>query len=279
MRNELTMLPVRALLGGLVAIAVALAAWVNGSLSRSGAIAAAALASLCVVGGWSWAAVLFMYFIAATAIGRFTGSDTILGLEGVVAKGQARDAAQVVANGGVFALAAALTSVAGLPWLVAGGLGALAASSADTWATDIGVRYGVRPRSLVSRTYVRPGESGGVTEMGFAGSLFGAAAVGAAALAAGFSGGLVFASTVAGVFGSLADSVIGATLQERRWCDHCREPTEKAIHGCGHASRQIGGIQRLDNDVVNLLSTLAGFLFGVLGYCLLLRLGNRGSLV
>ena len=48
---------------------------------------------------------------------------------------------QVLANGGVFALAALLGAVLGSPWPAAGSraaLGALAASAADTWATEIG---------------------------------------------------------------------------------------------------------------------------------------------
>ena len=279
MAKELTTLPSRAVIGGFIALAVAVSAWTAGALSRSGVIAATLLATLCLVGGWNWAAVLLMYFIGATVVGRVTGSDSMQGVAGVVAKGQARDALQVVANGGVFALAAAATTIAAAPWIIAGGLGALAASSADTWATDIGVRLGGRPRSIISRTYVRPGESGGITNAGLAGSFGGALLVGAVALVAGFGGGPVFASTLAGVFGSLADSVIGATLQERRWCDDCREPTERAIHCCGQATRQIGGIQKLDNDVVNLLSTTAGFLFGVLGYYLLVQLGTRSAFV
>jgi uncharacterized membrane protein len=68
----------------------------------------------------------------------------------------------------------------------------------------------------------------------------------------------VVAVIVGGCAGAIADSVVGATLQDRRWCDTCQTSTERAVHGCGTATRHAGGITAVDNDLVNLIATVAG---------------------
>jgi uncharacterized protein (TIGR00297 family) len=207
-----------------------------------------------------------LYFVAASGLSRACARARPGVADRIVDKGGARDAVQVLANGGLYSAAAALTLLVRSPLVAAGALGALAASSSDTWATEIGVVFGGNPRSITTRTIVRKGESGGVTFAGLLGSLGGAAFVGVVALAVGFSHGLELALLIGGVGGSLADSLLGATVQEKRWCDNCAESTERAVHLCGCTTRRIGGIERLDNDVINLLSTFAGFLLAVLVY-------------
>ena len=77
----------------------------------------------------------------------------------------------------------------------------------------------------------------------------------------------VCAALVGGFAGSLIDSTMGATLQSRRWCEECQRGTERAIHTCGTKSIYAGGIRWLNNDLVNLLSSLGGAAVGSL--CLL----------
>jgi uncharacterized membrane protein len=66
------------------------------------------------------------------------------------------------------------------------------------------------------------------------------------------------AVAMGGAAGAVADSLIGATLQERRWCDACARETERRVHDCGTPTRLAGGLAAVDNDVVNLLATLVG---------------------
>jgi len=261
-------LPGRALVGALLALAVAGLAWRSGSLRRNGFVAAAVFGTLCATAGWSWAALLVVYFVAAAGLSRLGSREKEARAKSVVSKSGGRDAAQVFANGGVYSIAAVLTVVFAQPYLTWGAIGALAAASSDTWGTEIGLWVGGVPRSILTRTYVRPGQSGGVTIVGMLGSIAGAGWVGVVAVALGFPRGLGIASLVAGVGGSITDSVLGATVQEGRWCDGCGEPTERAVHPCGAHTRHVSGIRRLDNDVVNLLSTFAGFLLGAIVYCI-----------
>ena len=259
-------LAVRSVAGVLLALAVASAAWRAGWLGKSGFIAATACGAACVAAGWRWAAVLILYFTAASALSAFGARKKTARSESIVSKGGARDAAQVLANGGLYSLAAVLASMSGSAWIAWGAIGALSAASSDTWATEIGLGAGGRPRSIVSGTNVRYGESGGVTTAGLVASLGGAAFVGTVAALLGMSRGLALASIAAGVGGSLADSVLGATIQERRWCDACAEPTERSVHLCGCATRRVGGIAGLNNDVVNALASSVGFVLGILFY-------------
>ena len=274
-QNGSPSLPGRALAGLVLAIAAALLARRLRSLSGSGAVAAAACGTLCVIAGWSWAGLLIAYFAAASVLSWAGKEEKEERAGAVVAKGGRRDAMQVVANGGVYSLVAALTAVIPASYIIWGAVGALAAASSDSWATEIGVWVGGEPRLITNGTIVRSGTSGGVTAAGFLGSLAGAAWVALCAMLFGFRGhGVVIAALIGGFGGSIVDSLLGATIQERRWCDRCAEPTERTVHRCGATTRLVGGIIRIDNDVVNLISTIAGFLLGVIIYCIA---GNAGS--
>ena len=61
-----------------------------------------------------------------------------------------------------------------------------------------------------------------------------------------------------GIAGTLADSILGATVQARRWCAGCSDTTERLVHSCGRRTEPAGGFQWLDNDGVNFAATLAG---------------------
>jgi uncharacterized protein (TIGR00297 family) len=182
----------------------------------------------------------------------------------LVAKGGPRDAVQVLANGGVFALAALLWLASGWEGWRALGATALAAAASDTWATEVGTLTGRPPRSIVSWAHVPVGTSGAISFPGVAAAIAGAAFVALAVLTLGWPRNTAVASFVGGIVGSTIDSLLGATVQGRRWCYRCDAPTERKTHACGAATRTVGGIPWLDNDAVNALSTAAGGLLGLL---------------
>ena len=64
--------------------------------------------------------------------------------------------------------------------------------------------------------------------------------------------------TVGGFIGSALDSLLGATLQDQRWCDTCEKATEQRVHRCGSATRSVRGVSWIDNDVVNLSCAVTG---------------------
>jgi len=252
-------------LGLAIASAVALVARRLQSLSGSGAVAAAAIGAIAVVAGWSWGVVLIAYFVAASVLSRFRASEKESRTGGRLEKGGARDAAQVLANGAIFALAAIGSATSPDPMWQALGAGALAASAADTWATEIGTLGRAAPRSILDWSPVAVGTSGGVTAIGFAGGVAGAASIALVTWLVGWSRIATVAALIGGVVGCVLDSAIGASLQARRWCAACGMATEQRLHGCGSPTTVTGGLRWLDNDGVNALSTVAGALFGATG--------------
>jgi uncharacterized protein (TIGR00297 family) len=147
------------------------------------------------------------------------------------------------------------------------GVGALAASASDTWATEIGTMYGMRPRSILTWRRVPRGTSGGISLFGTIAAIAGASFIGIVARICGWPVPVTNAAVLGGVAGSLIDSLLGATVQSRRWCDTCNRETERAVHDCGSATRRSRGLGWIDNDVVNFVSgalggLLAAFLAG-----------------
>jgi uncharacterized protein (TIGR00297 family) len=243
-----------------VAIPIAALALVAGALTMSGAVAAIVLGALCVLAGWGWAALLILYFVVAVAFSKLGAEAKANRTGGVVAKAGRRDAVQVLANGGVFALAAFLSNHSGTSsgsLFAVAAVGALAASAADTLATEIGTFVGGEPRSVMTWQVVPTGTSGGVSIAGSLAMLGGAVLIALAASGMGLTA-YPTAAAFGGIAGAIADSVLGALLQERRHCARCDLATERRVHDCGTATVRAGGIPWLDNDLVNLCATLAG---------------------
>ncbi|MEJ7654170.1 MAG: DUF92 domain-containing protein [Chloroflexia bacterium] len=204
-----------------------------GALTPGGAVGAAliggAVHSAARPGG---TLALLTFFASSSALTRLPGGRS----EG---DHGGRNLRQAIANGGVAALGAALHTrrPGGSALCVLGG--ALSAAAADTWATELGGRYGGTPRLVTTLRPVPVGRDGAVTPLGCAASVVGGL-LPAAALAAACSSEqrahVMLCCWTGGVVGSLTDSLLGAA-GGRRW----------APVGAG-----------LDNDAVNLLATLAG---------------------
>jgi uncharacterized protein (TIGR00297 family) len=254
----------RALAGALAAAAIAFVAWRAGALSRSGAVAATIVGTLAVVAGWGWGALLVAYFVSSSALSHLRTDVKERRTSSVVAKGGARDAIQVMANGGIFALAAVSSLVA--PWSGWSvlGAGALAASAADTWGTEIGTLATAPPRLITSWRAVPTGTSGGVSAPGLLATAAGALFVSVMAwLLLRQSERAALAVALGGIFGALADSLVGALWQSRRRCPTCGVGTERVVHHCGTPSERAGGLPWLSNDGVNVLCGIAGGLIAL----------------
>jgi uncharacterized protein (TIGR00297 family) len=254
--------PARWLAGALAAAIIAALAWRLRSLAVSGALAATITGTVLVgCGGWWGGVLLVTFFVSSSALSR-TGRPAP-NTPGQT-RGNRRDAVQVLANGGVAAACAIVLAITrnGV-WAVALAA-ALAAANADTWATELGRLSGARPRSIVTFRQVPAGTSGGVSFPGTIASLAGAALMGIVAVA-GWNNAwlalpdpgdnlarLLMIVVGCGFAGSLADSVLGATLQARYRCPACGETTESSVHRCGTPTVLVRGIRWVTNDVVNI---------------------------
>jgi uncharacterized protein (TIGR00297 family) len=260
------------LTGILIAVVVSLGGWKARALSTRGALAAVLLGVLVFGGGGlAWAFVMVLFFVSSSLLSRlnFGAAGRKAQSAGEFSKGSRRDAWQVAANGGAAGLAVLLHLLypdAGWPWLAF--CATLAAANADTWATELGVFSRRLPVMITTLQPAERGASGAVSAAGTLASLAGAALIGAA-------GALLWGGrlaldippsqrvvglaiiTLAGLGGSLFDSLLGATLQAIYHCPNCDRLTERhPHHHCGAGTQQIRGLPWLDNDRVNLAATL-----------------------
>lgn len=250
-------------MGAVFSVLVAFAARRAQALATSGAIAAAVIGTISIAAGWSWGALLISMFVSSSALSRFGEGKKAERVGSVVEKGGERDVGQVLANGAVFAAAALGSLIVPSPVWYSIGAGALAASAADTWATEVGTLAGGDPISILSGKRVAPGTSGGVSLVGSEAGVAGALFIGTAAAAL-YWPVPFFAVTVGGLAGALADSLLGATVQARRWCEPCATSTERLVHNCGTPTRHAAGIAGFDNDAVNAVCSGVGALVALL---------------
>lgn len=234
------------------------------ALSMSGAFAATIIGTLATAAGWGFAIVLVGFFASAVTVSKFRSSLKDARLAPIIAKGGARDAFQVLANGAVFAIASAWATASENPVASFAAIGALAGASADTWATEIGSLSRTLPRLILTARPVPAGTSGAVTILGLAAAAAGAAVIGLLSWGVGFPDEAVEACVIAGLAGAGADSLAGATVQSRRWCGSCNASTERKVHSCGALTTPAGGIAWMDNDAVNFICTLVSAVIAAL---------------
>ena len=244
-----------AALGPLVSLVV----WQAGMLTSRGAIAAAALGTVAVLAGRDWMGLLLTFFISSVLLGRVGREEKRRRSAGVIEKAGPRDALQVLANGAVFGIAAAFASNAGHSGATAAiALGALAAATADTWGTEIGMLSRRAPRSILTWAPLEAGMSGGVSMQGLVATVAGACGIALLAWLLHWPATVAIAAAVGGVIGAMSDSLLGATLQQRRRSVRTGRVTERSADADGTPTIRAGGLDWLDNDGVNFAATLIG---------------------
>ena len=93
-------------------------------------------------------------------------------------------------------------------------LGAIAAATADTWATEIGFFSKKDPRHILNFKTVEKGTSGGVTLLGFVGSALGAGTI--ALIGMNWLNDFpIHWIVLAGFVGSFVDSILGGRIKAK----------------------------------------------------------------
>jgi len=252
-------------LGAVLAALIGVLAWLKGSLSPSGVLGAILTGTLLFgLGGWLGGLALIGFFVSSSLLSKLFRRQKA-DVEADFAKTGTRDLGQALANGGVAAVAVVAFAGTGNPAFLGAMLGALAAANADTWATELGVLSRRSPRLITTFRPVPPGTSGAISLHGTLAALGGASLIALiGALIDSHGWGAAVGIAVAGLAGSLLDSLLGATLQGIYWCPTCGKETERLVHKCGTPTRLHRGLGWMSNDLVNLLATLLGAAIGYL---------------
>jgi len=250
-------------IGMILALIIAVASYKLRFLTGGGSVALLILGTLVFgIGGWAFAAPILGFFVISSLLSKL-GKKRKNKLLTVFEKSGCRDAGQVLANGGV----AGITILA---WYFSQNdfayflyVASLAAVTADTWGTEIGVLAKTPPRSVLTFRNVPLGTSGGITLIGSAGALTGAALIALISLLT-TSGHISFSAkeflfiTLAGFLGSIVDSIVGATIQGQYQCPKCQKITERKTHCSHHQTKFIRGWKWMNNDAVNAFCAAAG---------------------
>jgi uncharacterized protein (TIGR00297 family) len=228
-------------------------------------------------GGWAWGFALVAFFVSSSALSHYKERVKEQRAAEKFAKGGRRDLIQALANGGVGALIALIYALLdGPPLLLALFVGVMATVNADTWATELGVLSPHRPRLITTGRPVEPGTSGGITLLGTSAAAAGGLLIGGVMLVGLALGAsttqtlwwLLPAALLGGVGGAMVDSLLGATVQAIYRYPNGKE-TERVVGRDGTPNSFVRGWRWMNNDLVNLGSSLVGGLVAVLVYLVL----------
>lgn len=258
--------------GFILSFIVCVIAHKKGSLTLSGMIASVILGTL-LFGFQSETIYMSLvgFFISSSflsKISKFIGGKESEEIEKRLEKSGKRDYTQVIANGGVVLLGAALFQMTNVALFKLGAVIAIAAANADTWASEIGVLSKDTPLNILSKTPVAKGLSGGVTKLGFMASFAGALFI--ALIDAFLSIGTVSFLTLmlhfaliafCGFLGSIIDSILGEVFQAKYQNPQSNELTEKVVE---LGQMPVKGIKIVTNNVVNFFSGLIAAGLGML---------------
>jgi uncharacterized protein (TIGR00297 family) len=228
-------------------------------LKLSGALATAGLATVIFgVGGWKWTLPIVSFFVLSSLLSK-VGRKKKKRFDSVFEKSGTRDYGQVLANGGVGGLLAVGQYLYPSFDFYLVYAGSIAAVTADTWATEIGLLTPGKTVSLATLRRVDPGISGGVSWVGIVGGALGACVISVSISPWMWDYKVAAWLVIAGVGASVLDSFIGATLQAEYECVVCGRTTERAEH-CGMPTRLVRGKTWINNDVVNWVCAFCGAL-------------------
>lgn len=248
--------------GFLLSLLIALIAFKRRSLDISGVIAAVIFATMIYVFGgiWIWS-LLMIFFISSSILTKINKKIRHLPMD-VEKKG--RNYVQVIANAGVATIFSFLFYVFQEHIYLVAAAAAIAASNADTWASEIGTLSKGNNYNILTFKVMEKGLSGAVTVLGFAASILGALFIGLFFVAFdAFVEGFDLISTLTngfiisfgGFMGALIDSVFGALFQAK----YKDEKTGKLFENKKFANGSfvlVSGFALITNDVVNILSAL-----------------------
>jgi uncharacterized protein (TIGR00297 family) len=172
-------------------------------------------------------------------------------------KSGTRDISQVIANGGIPTILIVLSLWFRDMYIFPLYLTAVAAATADTWATELGVLSPARPRLITTFKSMEKGTSGAISLTGSIAAIFGSIITVLIGYyyhpVNGYPYEYFIIAAMCGIFSCFIDSYIGASVQAQFKCTICSRITEKKIH-CHTPTVHFRGYSFIENDSVNIFS-------------------------
>ncbi|KAK6631125.1 hypothetical protein RUM43_014221 [Polyplax serrata] len=261
-----------------ITIPLLMAGFKKKSVNKSGAISGFIIGFFITLSSYCFLACLMTFFILGSKVTKFKSSEKKK-FEKDFKEGGQRNWIQVICNAGMATFLAVLyildygsgelavnfSSQYRASWLSVGILGAFACSNGDTWASELGSVLGGQPFLITTFKQVPKGTNGGITMCGLLVSFLGGLCIGIShylviiycvdvniLMKSPPQWPLILIGGLAGLLGSIVDSIFGATLQ----FSGLEKSTGCIIEHSGEGVIPITGNQILDNHSVNLLSTI-----------------------
>lgn len=221
-------------------------------LTLTAALVAALMGILIwMTGEWRLALPVILFFITGSLLGKLPVGRRI---QTDAKHSQPRDTVQVLCNGGV-AMVCLLSGIfwSSPHWSLLFYM-SIAVSTADTWASELGMKFGGRTVDIVGLKPLPVGISGGISWQGSLCGLAGALLIaGCGWLLMPFTAAQIGAIALAGFAGMLVDSVMGSLWQKRYrlasglLAEYLPE---------GKMGTKEKGLNWMTNDMVNLVSNV-----------------------
>ncbi|KAB2076839.1 hypothetical protein ERO13_A06G059900v2 [Gossypium hirsutum] len=267
----------RSLIAVVISSLAAIRSYRRKSLDLSGALAGFLVMTIHFVVGYRFGAMLLAFFFTSSMLTK-VGEDKKRRVDADFKEGGQRDWIQVLYNSGIAAVLSVLIgNLTGwedkcldsndsvlITSLIGGIIGHYSCCNGDTWSSEIGVLSDDQPRLITTFKSVRRGTNGGVTKTGLLAALAAGSVIGLTFFLVGFLTTrcsnemgmkqllVIPLSAVAGLLGSIIDSLLGATLQFSGFCS----VRNKVVGKPGPTVKRISGLNFLDNNAVNLVSIL-----------------------
>ncbi|XP_022145072.1 protein PGR [Momordica charantia] len=261
----------------LISSIIALRAYRRKSLDLSGALAGFIVMSTHFAISYRYGAVLLVFFFTSSKLTK-VGEEKKRVVDADFKEGGQRNWIQVLSNSGIATvLAVVIWNVSGwqdkcldskdsalVTGLIGGILGHYSCCNGDTWSSELGILSDATPRLITTFKPVRKGTNGAVTNAGLLAAAAAGGVIGLAFVLIGFFTTecaygtalkqllVIPLAAMAGLCGSVIDSLLGATVQFSGFCT----VRNKVVGKPGPTVKKISGLNILDNNAVNLVSVL-----------------------
>ncbi|CAL5397088.1 unnamed protein product [Camellia sinensis] len=261
----------------LLSSAIAIRAFKRNSLNLSGAFLGFIVMFIHIAVNYRLGAMLLVFFFTSSKLTK-VGVERKRSIDADFKEGGQRNWIQVLSNSGIATLLVLIAWMMTrsqdkcldskesqlLTSLIGGVIGHYSCCNGDTWSSELGILSDAQPQLITTLKPVRRGTNGGVTKAGLLAAAAAGSIIGLTFVLIGFFTTrcaydvalkqllVIPISALAGLCGSVIDSLLGATLQFSGFCS----VRNKVVGKPGPTVKRISGLSILDNNGVNLVSIL-----------------------